>query len=49
MVIVSIVMAEKVSCYQYKENYYFVLGDNRKNSLDSRYNGFVRSLIWKVQ
>lgn len=31
----------EVSSYTFKQNYYWVMGDNRDNSLDSRYWGFL--------
>ncbi len=36
-----IIDGEEVSQYTFRQNYYFMMGDNRHNSEDSRYWGFV--------
>ena len=39
-----------VTSYTFKQDYYFMMGDNRDNSLDSRYWGFVpdRNIVGKA-
>ena len=32
---------KEITSYTFKQNYYFMMGDNRHNSIDSRYWGFV--------
>jgi len=36
-----VIDGKAVTEYTFKQNYYFMMGDNRHNSLDSRYWGFV--------
>lgn len=45
------VNGNKVTSYKFKEDYYFMMGDHRKESMDSRYWGFVPEsrIVGKVQ
>ena len=36
-----VIDGKEITQYTFKQNYYFMMGDNRHNSLDSRYWGFV--------